>query len=222
MPGRRDHARFAQLRRRPGDLQRLQRVHLAVPDRRHRQLAAGAARERLLDSPTSSPGTRCRRRTSRGGRPAPTFRRDRAAHGGGERRPGRRRAPRRGRPRSPTINLHTLATPAVATVTGNYALTGGRRVEATSATSCSISAAIAFPVLEGQTIGIMPPGTDTQGRPHFVRLYSVASPRDGERPRYNNVALTVKRVTEDHDGQGRCAASRRTTCATSPRARRST
>jgi benzoyl-CoA 2,3-dioxygenase component A len=34
-----------------------------------------------------------------------------------------------------------------------------------------------------------------------VRLYSVASPREGERPGYNNVALTVKRVTEDHDGR---------------------
>ena len=60
--------------------------------------------------------------------------------------------------------------------------------------------AATFPVLEGQTIGIVPPGTDSQGRPHHVRLYSVASPRDGERPRYNNVALTVKRVTEDHAG----------------------
>src|SRR4029079_1102822 len=49
-------------------------------------------------------------------------------------------------------------------------------------------------------IGVVPPGTDAQGRPHFVRLYSVASPRDGERPGYNNIALTVKRVTQDHDG----------------------
>ena len=56
-------------------------------------------------------------------------------------------------------------------------------------------------MLEGQTIGIVPPGTDAQGRPHYARLYSVASPRDGERPRYNNIALTVKRVTEDHAGQ---------------------
>ena len=59
----------------------------------------------------------------------------------------------------------------------------------------------AFPVLEGQTIGILPPGVDANGRPHHVRLYSVASPRDGERPRYNNLSLTVKRVTEDHDGE---------------------
>jgi benzoyl-CoA 2,3-dioxygenase component A len=53
-------------------------------------------------------------------------------------------------------------------------------------------------VLEGQTIGIIPPGLDATGRPHHVRLYSVASPREGERPRYNNLALTIKRVTEDH------------------------
>ncbi len=59
----------------------------------------------------------------------------------------------------------------------------------------------AFPVLEGQTIGILPPGLDANGKPHHVRLYSVASPREGERPRYNNLALTVKRVTEDHDGR---------------------
>src|SRR5262249_30474263 len=58
---------------------------------------------------------------------------------------------------------------------------------------------IAFPVLEGQSIGIVPPGTDANGKPHYVRLYSIASPREGERPRYNNIALTVKRVTHDHD-----------------------
>ena len=39
------------------------------------------------------------------------------------------------------------------------------------------------------------------GRPHVARQYSVASPRNGERPGYNNVSLTVKRVTEDHQGR---------------------
>jgi benzoyl-CoA 2,3-dioxygenase component A len=29
----------------------------------------------------------------------------------------------------------------------------------------------------------------------------VASPREGERPHYNNLSLTVKRVTEDHQGR---------------------
>jgi benzoyl-CoA 2,3-dioxygenase component A len=58
-----------------------------------------------------------------------------------------------------------------------------------------------FPVLEGQSIGIVPPGKDASGRPHHPRQYSVASPRNGERPGYNNVSLTVKRVLEDHQGR---------------------
>ncbi|MBV8103475.1 MAG: benzoyl-CoA 2,3-epoxidase subunit BoxA [Hyphomicrobiales bacterium] len=58
-----------------------------------------------------------------------------------------------------------------------------------------------FPVLEGQSIGVIPPGVDESGRPHHPRQYSIASPRNGERPGYNNVSLTVKRVLEDHQGR---------------------
>jgi benzoyl-CoA 2,3-epoxidase subunit A len=61
--------------------------------------------------------------------------------------------------------------------------------------------AMPFPVLEGQSIGIVPPGEDASGRPHHPRQYSVASPRNGERSGYNNVSLTVKRVLEDHQGR---------------------
>ncbi|HUN90994.1 MAG TPA: benzoyl-CoA 2,3-epoxidase subunit BoxA [Burkholderiaceae bacterium] len=57
-----------------------------------------------------------------------------------------------------------------------------------------------FPVLEGQSIGVVPPGVDAHGRAHYARQYSVASPRNGERPGYNNLSLTVKRVLEDHQG----------------------
>jgi len=60
--------------------------------------------------------------------------------------------------------------------------------------------AMPFPVLEGQSIGILPPGTDAQGRAHRARQYSIASPRNGERPGYNNLSLTIKRVLKDHDG----------------------
>lgn len=61
--------------------------------------------------------------------------------------------------------------------------------------------AMPFPVLEGQSIGIVPPGVDALGRAHHARQYSIASPRNGERPGYNNLSLTVKRVTADHQGQ---------------------
>ena len=100
----------------------------------------------------------------------------------------------------PAVNLHTTARPAVATVTGNYPLTGEGATSDIRHIVLDFGAT-AFPVLEGQTIGIVPPGADAQGRPHYVRLYSVASPREGERPGYNNIALTVKRVTEDHAGR---------------------
>ena len=60
--------------------------------------------------------------------------------------------------------------------------------------------ALPFPVLEGQSIGVLPPGVDAAGRAHFPRQYSIASPRNGERPGYNNVSLTLKRVLQDHAG----------------------
>jgi benzoyl-CoA 2,3-epoxidase subunit A len=58
-----------------------------------------------------------------------------------------------------------------------------------------------FPVLEGQSIAIIPPGADAQGKPHHARQYSIASPRNGERAGYNNLSLTIKRVVSDHQGQ---------------------
>ena len=58
-----------------------------------------------------------------------------------------------------------------------------------------------LPVLEGQSIAVLPPGVDAKGRPHHPRQYSIASPRNGERPGYNNLSLTIKRVLEDHQGQ---------------------
>ena len=58
-----------------------------------------------------------------------------------------------------------------------------------------------FPVLEGQSIAVLPPGLDATGRAHHARQYSVASPRNGERPGYNNLSLTIKRVLEDHQGR---------------------
>jgi benzoyl-CoA oxygenase/reductase BoxA protein len=106
------------------------------------------------------------------------------------------------RPRSastPALNLYTPARPAVATVTGNFKLTSDD-AESDIRHIVLDFGNQAFPVLEGQSIGILPPGTDASGKPHYVRLYSIASPRDGERPGYNNVSLTVKRVTSDHDG----------------------
>ena len=67
--------------------------------------------------------------------------------------------------------------------------------------SCSISARRRFRCSKASRSASFPPGADADGKPHHPRQYSVASPRNGERPGYNNVSLTVKRVLEDHQGR---------------------
>ena len=100
----------------------------------------------------------------------------------------------------PYINIFNRDQPMVARVAGNYRITDSK-------TESDIHHVIldfgnrAFPVLEGQSIGIIPPGVDEKGRPHLMRLYSVASPRDGERPGANNLSLTVKRVIYEEHGK---------------------
>ncbi|MCZ4315208.1 benzoyl-CoA 2,3-epoxidase subunit BoxA [Comamonadaceae bacterium G21597-S1] len=87
-----------------------------------------------------------------------------------------------------------------ATVTGNVRVTEVGREYDTHHIVLDFGS-MPFPVLEGQSIGIVPPGQDAQGRAHHPRQYSVASPRNGERPGYNNLSLTIKRVLVDHQGR---------------------
>ncbi len=99
-------------------------------------------------------------------------------------------------------NLYSPKSPQpsiTATVTGNMRVTEVGKEYDTHHIVLDFGAT-PFPVLEGQSIGIVPPGTDSKGKPHHARQYSIASARNGERPGYNNVSLTVKRVLEDHDG----------------------
>ena len=111
-----------------------------------------------------------------------------AAHGGAG---GKSVAPRSAS--KPSVNLYNRAKPAMATVTGTYRLTS----EDSETDIRHIILDLGdtpFPVLEGQSIGIIPPGTGADDAPHRIRLYSIASPRHGERPNHNNLSLTVKRV----------------------------
>ncbi|PCJ84223.1 MAG: benzoyl-CoA 2,3-epoxidase subunit BoxA [Hyphomicrobiales bacterium] len=91
----------------------------------------------------------------------------------------------------PTINMYNLGHPATATVQGNFKLTDDPKHDVRHIILDMGS--LPFPILEGQSVGVIPPGTDTEGKPHLPRLYSVSSPRDGERPNFNNISLTVKR-----------------------------
>lgn len=92
----------------------------------------------------------------------------------------------------PTVNLYNLGNPIEAVVQGNYRLTSTESDSDVRHIILDFQGK-PFPVLEGQSLGIIAPGTDADGKAHLPRLYSVSSPRDGERPGYHNVSLTVKR-----------------------------
>jgi benzoyl-CoA 2,3-dioxygenase component A len=99
----------------------------------------------------------------------------------------------------PKINLYNRARPAVAKVTGNYRLTDPSADNDVRHIILDFGST-SFPVLEGQSIGILAPGLDGDGKPHTMRLYSIASPREGEKTNANNLSLTVKR-----EGDGVCS-----------------
>jgi len=100
----------------------------------------------------------------------------------------------------PYTNLHGPKNPISATVVGNMQVNEAGTDNETHHIVLDFGS-MPFPVLEGQSIGIIAPGVDAHGKPHHARQYSVASPRNGERAGYNNLSLTVKRVVQDHQGQ---------------------
>ena len=100
----------------------------------------------------------------------------------------------------PYVNLHGPKTPITAKVVGNVQVNDAGTNNETHHIVLDFGG-VPFPVLEGQSIGVIPSGLDAQGKAHHARQYSIASPRNGERAGYNNVSLAVKRVVEDHQGK---------------------
>ena len=56
--------------------------------------------------------------------------------------------------------------------------------------------------LEGQSIGIVPPGTDKNGKPEKLRLYSIASTRHGDDVDDKTVSLCVRQLEYKHPETG--------------------
>ncbi len=50
----------------------------------------------------------------------------------------------------------------------------------------------------GQSFGVIPPGTQSNGNPHKLRLYSIAAPTGGETGDGTIITTTVKRVVDEH------------------------
>lgn len=92
------------------------------------------------------------------------------------------------------------AEPFLATVLENQRVTeAGAAAEIHNIVLDLSGSGIAY--IEGQSVGIIPPGTQEDGRPHRVRLYSIASSRTGDDGTSSSVTLCVKRViVQDENG----------------------
>jgi ferredoxin--NADP+ reductase len=55
--------------------------------------------------------------------------------------------------------------------------------------------------VEGQSIGIIPDGVDSNGKPNKLRLYSIASTRHGDNLEAKTVSLCVRQLQYEKDGE---------------------
>ena len=95
--------------------------------------------------------------------------------------------------------------PAVGIVTRNERCTQGRRAAGfVRHVEIDVSGTpLAGTFVPGQSFGVHAPGEDPKGRPHALRLYSIASPSVGEDGSGGVIATTVKRlIDEDAAGPG--------------------
>ena len=95
----------------------------------------------------------------------------------------------------PQVNVFTQDKPARGAVSENFRITSDSAENDVHHIIFEFGG-VPFPYLEGQSIGIVPPGVDRDGKPHAMRLYSIACARDGEKPNTSTLALAVKRVAE--------------------------
>jgi len=97
------------------------------------------------------------------------------------------------------MHLHTPASPGVGVVVSNERCTASSKAASfVRHVVLDVSrTALAGAFRSGQSFGVIPPGIDAKGRPHQLRLYSIASPTRGEDGRGLHLATTVKRTIEE-------------------------
>ena len=98
------------------------------------------------------------------------------------------------------LNIYSPKNPVEATVVENYVVTKESSPNFVRHVTFDVSGTdLENRVIAGQSVGILPPGEDENGRPHKIRLYSVSSPTGGEHGKANLVSTTVKRTIEEFD-----------------------
>ncbi len=109
-----------------------------------------------------------------------------------------------GEPALPQAHMHLVppTEPAIGTLVESYICTKGKSNAVVRHISIDVSGTpLAGQFLAGQSFGVIAPGFDAFGKPHKVRLYSIASPSWGEDGGGNVLSTTVKRVMEEFKPQ---------------------
>lgn len=97
------------------------------------------------------------------------------------------------------MHLYRPGEPVIARVTKSEICTNKKAAGFVRHVEIDVSGtALEGQVLPGQSIGVLAPGVDAKGRPHAVRLYSVASPTGGEDGAGRIISTTVKRTLDEH------------------------
>jgi ferredoxin--NADP+ reductase len=97
------------------------------------------------------------------------------------------------------MHLHTPADPGLGVVVSNERCTSGKSNSFIRHVVIDVTKTrLAGNFRAGQSFGVIPPGADHTGRPHKLRLYSIASPASGEDGQGGHVATTVKRTIDEH------------------------
>ena len=100
------------------------------------------------------------------------------------------------------VNTYRPKTPFTGTVKENYSLLKEGAIGRVNHITFDLSASDPFlNYVEGQSIGIMADGEDSNGKPHKLRLYSIASTRHGDDFAGNTVSLCVRQLQYEKDGQ---------------------
>ena len=100
------------------------------------------------------------------------------------------------------VNTYKPKNPFIGTVTENYSLVGEGAIGRVHHITFDLAGGDPqLQYVEGQSIGIIPEGNDANGKPHKLRLYSIASTRHGDNMAGHTVSLCVRQLQYEKDGE---------------------
>ncbi len=113
-----------------------------------------------------------------------------------------KQAPRKPAHPNVPVNTYKPKTPFLGKVLENYSLLKDGAIGRVNHITFDLSGGDPqLQYVEGQSIGIIPEGEDAKGKPHKIRLYSIASTRHGDNFAGKTVSLCVRQLQYEKDGQ---------------------